>query len=469
MIYNTVTNNKKIFIVSIFLSMLAIKIYPLLWVGAILLIFFIFFKLYPTKNIILFFILSLLVVSSDISETLRIVLNTSALIIFIYIFIKNHGLQINLYPILPKVISGYIFFTIVIMIFSSLFSDNILIGFTETIRQIIFFVLWYILFTNLNEESDVYNYSYLLITAGVIVALIIIYSFINSDISIYLLKTKGIIHEGGNFKNVTAAGGIFAVTIPLSLVMLLLYYNENKNITYLFYLILFIQLLGLFMTNSRSGLIAVFTSSSIILFILKKETFKKFILSVTLFLIFFYIILHSVSELFSIYFRTDRVFENTRYYLWNMSGRIIADNPVWGTGPGQFKNFMYNYIPVMLGSWEESQITWIYKNAGLGESHNFFLFRTAELGIGGLIGAILLPVIFIYLSYKVMKQNFYNRKSYYLVVGIFSLGIGMLIRSFSESTGLLSHGWITRDLPFWICFAVIIHFYVIRTETIDKT
>jgi len=469
MIYNSITNNKKIFIVSIFLSVLAIKLNPFLWIGVILLIFLIAFQIYPTKNIILFFILDLLVVSSDISETLRIVLNTSALIFFIYIFIKNYGLQINLYPKLPTVIKGYISFTILIMVLSSLFSDNIQTGLNETLRQIIFFVLWYILFTNLKEESDAYNYSYILVAAGSIVAIIILYSFINSDISIYLLQTQGIIHEGGNFKNVTAAGGIFAVTIPLSLVLLLLNYNDNKNLTYFFYAILFIQILGLFLTNSRSGLLAVFISSSIILFILKKETFKKFVLSVTISLIFFYFILPSVSGLFAIYFRIDRVFENIRYYLWSMSGRIIADNPIWGTGPGQFKNYMYNYIPVMLGSWEESQITWIYKNAGLGESHNFFLFRTAELGFGGLISAILLPVIFIYLCYKVMKQNFHSRKSYYLVVGIFSLGIGMLIRSFFESTGLLSHGWITRDLPFWICFAVIIHFYVIRTEIIHKT
>ncbi|OGU82332.1 MAG: hypothetical protein A2254_00295 [Ignavibacteria bacterium RIFOXYA2_FULL_35_9] len=151
-----------------------------------------------------------------------------------------------------------------------------------------------------------------------------------------------------------------------------------------------------------------------------------------------------------------------------MSIGIIIDNPIWGTGPGQFKNFMYHHIPVMLGSWDESQIAWIFKNAGLGESHNFFLFRTAELGFLGLLGAILLPAIFIHLSFKVMKRNFYNRRNYYLLVGIFSLGIGMLIRSFFESTGLLSHGWITRDLPFWICFAIIIHFYVIRTEKIQK-
>ena len=385
-----------------------------------------------------------------------------------YVFFKDYGLQINSYPKLPSIIKGYVSFTIVIMVFSSLFSDNILTGFDETLRQILFFVMWYILFAYLSEEKDSYNYVLVLISAGAIVAIIIIYSFIVSDISIYLLQTQGIIHEGGSFKNVTAAAGIFAVTIPLTFILLLLNLKMNKILTYSLYAILLIQVIGLFLTNSRSGLMAVFISISIILFILNRKTFKRFILFASLSFILFYFILPSISELFAIYFRTDRVFENTRYYLWNMSIGIIIDNPIWGTGPGQFKNFMYHHIPVMLGSWDESQIAWIFKNAGLGESHNFFLFRTAELGFLGLLGAILLPAIFIHLSFKVMKRNFYNRRNYYLLVGIFSLGIGMLIRSFFESTGLLSHGWITRDLPFWICFAIIIHFYVIRTEKIQK-
>ena len=241
MVYNFVVNNKKIFIVSILLSILAIKLDPYSWIGIILLIFLIAFQIYSTKNFILFFILSLLVVSSDISETLRIVLNTSALIFLMYVFFKDYGLQINSYPKLPSIIKGYVSFTIVIMVFSSLFSDNILTGFDETLRQILFFVMWYILFAYLSEEKDSYNYVLVLISAGAIVAIIIIYSFIVSDISIYLLQTQGIIHEGGSFKNVTAAAGIFAVTIPLTFILLLLNLKMNKILTYSLYSILLIQ------------------------------------------------------------------------------------------------------------------------------------------------------------------------------------------------------------------------------------
>ena len=468
MVDNLTTSNRKILIGSILLSILAIKLDPYFWIGALLLIFLITFQIYLTKNLILFFILSLLVVASDIDESLRIVLTLSVLCFLSYIFFKDYGFQFSLYPKLPIAIKGFILLTIATLIFSSVFSENVYVGFNETMRQIIFFIMWYIFFAYLSEEKDAYNYILVLISAGTLVALIINYSFIISDKSVYLLQTQGIIHEGGSFKNVTAAAGIFAVSIPLTFVIMLPKLKIKKALTYFLYFILLIQVVGLFLTNSRSGLIAVFISISIILFILEKKIFKKFILFALASFTLFYFVLPSISELFAIYFRTDRIFENTRYYLWDMSIRIIRDNPVWGTGPGQFKYFMYNNMPVMLGSWEESQITWIFKNAGLGESHNFFLFKTAELGLFGLLGAIFLPVIFIYFSYRVMKRNFNNKKNYFLLVGIFSLGIGLLIRSFFESTGLLSNGWITRDLPFWICFAIIIYFNGIGTETSNK-
>jgi hypothetical protein len=67
-----------------------------------------------------------------------------------------------------------------------------------------------------------------------------------------------------------------------------------------------------------------------------------------------------------------------------------------------------------------------------------------------------------------MRLTFNNKKNYYLAVGIFSMGIGIFTRALFESTGLLSNGWIIRDLPFWICFAILIHLYVSYTDKIHK-
>lgn len=460
MMVNVQFNYKIIFFYLIFLSVLAVKLNAFLWIGLVTLLFVFAAIFHSQSNIILFFIFSLLVVTSDINETLRITLNVSALSYFIYIFIKNNGFLIEQYPKLPKQIILYVVLTIILMMVSSIFSEHPLIGFNETLRQSLFFALCYFLYSYITSDSDINKYIYTLITAAVIIAVIIVYSFLNSDLGLYVLQTQGIVHEGGSFKNVTAVGGIFSITIPLTLVFLLQMHESKEKYSSLLLIAIFIQILGLFLTNSRSGLFAVIISSSIIFFMLRRNHFKKYFIYIIVFIVIFYFVLPAVSDLFAIYFRVDRIFENTRFQLWDMSISIIRDNWVFGTGPGQFKNYMYNHLPVMLGSWEEDQIAWIYKNAGLGESHNFFLFRTAELGIFGFVGALFLPFIFIGLCFRVMKLTISVKQKYYIAVGIFSMGAGIFIRALFESTGLLSNGWIIRDLPFWICFLIIIHLYV---------
>lgn len=468
MMVNSQVNFRIVFFYLIFLSVLAVKLNTFLWIGLLALLFISAAMLYSQTSLILFFIFSLLVVTSDINETLRITLNVSALGYFIYIFLKNNGFQIQQYSKLPQQVTWYVVFTVILMIGSSLFSEHPLVGLNETLRQSLFFGLSYILYSYITSDGDIKKYIYTLISAAVIIAVIIVYSFFNSDLALYVLQTQGIVHEGGSFKNVTAVGGIFSITIPLTLIFLLHAYEKKEKFSHLLLIVIFIQILGLFLTNSRSGLFAVIISSSIIFFILRRNSFKKYFIYVIGSIGILYFILPAVSDLFAIYFRVDRIFENTRFQLWDMSINIIRDNWVFGTGPGQFKNYMYNHIPVMLGSWEESQIAWIYKNAGLGESHNFFLFRTAELGIFGFVGALFLPFIFIVLSYRVMKLTFSIKKNYYIAVGIFSMGIGIFIRALFESTGLLSNGWIIRDLPFWICFAILIHLYFTKPVKIQS-
>ena len=441
---------------------------PYLLIGVLAAIFIFSLRLTNSQNIILAIILSLLVITSDINESLRLIITALSLIFLIYKFLDQYGTDVKEFPKLPAEVFWYILFAIFIMIISSAASSNFTTGLNETLRQVLFFLLLYLLFAFIKRDEDAFNYAGILVAAGLIAAIIIIYSFISTDLSVFLLQSKGIIREGGSFKNVTAAGGIFAVTIPLNIIFLLLSINRQNNFRFFLYLILTLQIIGLILTNSRSGLLAAITSTAIILFLLKRKVFKRFLLSIFAAILVLFFVLPSVSDLFAIYFRVDRVFENTRYYLWDMSSQIIYDNPIFGTGPGQFKEYMYNHLPVMLGSWDEGEIYWIYKYAGLGESHNFILFRTAELGIFGLLSAIILPVIFIFIGYKVMRQNLSNKKIYHLVVGIFALGIGMFVRSFFESTGLLSHGWIIRDLPFWLCFSILIYFYVNRLPNVSK-
>jgi hypothetical protein len=57
-----------------------------------------------------------------------------------------------------------------------------------------------------------------------------------------------------------------------------------------------------------------------------------------------------------------------------------------------------------------------------------------------------------------MKMTKNNRPDEYLIsLSIYSIGIVLFIRAFFEVDGIFSYGFITRDLPFWICFVVLAH------------
>ncbi len=156
-----------------------------------------------------------------------------------------------------------------------------------------------------------------------------------------------------------------------------------------------------------------------------------------------------------------------RYILWDIAFGIIKDNPIFGIGPGTFKYYIYKYLPVQLGSWNERLIYFVYKEAGTGHAHNFWLYRFSELGIFGFIGAVALPFIFFYLIYKVRK-HIKNKFEYtVIVIAITGSIIGLLYRSIFESTGFLTNGWITRDLPFWIIFSIVIYIYQNLKNTSD--
>ncbi|MHB1688789.1 MAG: hypothetical protein ACYCVH_15655, partial [Ignavibacteriaceae bacterium] len=66
----------------------------------------------------------------------------------------------------------------------------------------------YIFYSFLRNSKDVIVYIYSLVLAGIILALTILYFFWSSNANLLTLEANGLIHEGGYFNNVAAAGGI---------------------------------------------------------------------------------------------------------------------------------------------------------------------------------------------------------------------------------------------------------------------
>ena len=235
--------------------------------------------------------------------------------------------------------------------------------------------------------------------------------------------------------------------------------KQRKSYRFFLLLILLLQVVALLLTNSRAAILGATVSSFFIIYMMKKKLFIKILVVLVFCTVSLFLLFPDLIEIIFVFFRGGRVLSNTRYLMWQIAYDIIKDNPIFGVGPGMFKFYIYKYIPVMLGSWDELQIRWLYEYAEFGHAHNFILFLTSEVGILGLVSALTLPILFFFYSGKTLKIYKSNNDIYNLIIGIIGLGIGIFVRSFFESTGLISYGWITRDLPFWIAFIIIIYLY----------
>ena len=469
-----------IIIISTLLAVLLAAFNQFLLIGIVLIGILILICIYPWyinlwqsnlhNYLIAMIIIGFLSVTSDLGETIRMAVNLLNILTLFYIFIKQYGLELSKYPKLPGWMMNFILLVIFSMLLSTLFSANLSIGSIETSRQILFFVVIYIMYAFIESEKSVYFYIYSIIIAGGILSIAIVYSFISSDKLIYLLSTTGLVTDAGYFNNQAAAGGILAVAIPLTLTLIVFQdirfiQNKKKLMT-----LMVIEFVALLLTNSRAAISACIISTMFITFILNRMIFKKIIFRTILLFFSLFFVFPNLIDAFLTFFRVGRVFENTRYILWEIAFSMYKDHPIFGVGPGLFRDYMYKYLPIMLGSWEERhQIRLLYnESSGVGLAHNFFISKISDLGILGLLTSILLPTLFFSTCIKLIKRM-KNEKSnaYPIIVGICGIGLGLFYRSFFEVTGLLSYGWITRDLPFWLMFSILLFYFKNSRESVS--
>jgi O-antigen ligase len=147
-----------------------------------------------------------------------------------------------------------------------------------------------------------------------------------------------------------------------------------------------------------------------------------------------------------------------REYFWNSGIEMFRDNFFSGVGPEMFASKFYNYLP--------SDGFTLFENIGamaygkIHSPHNYFLSMAAENGIFGLLTAAAIFILFFYLAFKAIKMAQHIDTDYYIIsVAIAGIGIGLFIRAFFEINGILYYGYISRDLPFWIIFIILIYIY----------
>jgi O-antigen ligase len=197
-----------------------------------------------------------------------------------------------------------------------------------------------------------------------------------------------------------------------------------------------------------------------ILFHLNKKLLQKILVSLV-FITIILINLPSVQDFFNAFVRLETVSE--RSISWEIGWDIMMDNFLFGIGPENYESKVFTYVPS--SAWQYFEVdTSIFKV----HPHNYFLLMTTENGILGLILSLLIFYVLFRLSWQIMKITKNNQPEEYLIsLSIYSIGIVLFIRAFFEVDGIFSYGFITRDLPFWICFVVLAHLKVMQNHDIQ--
>ncbi len=451
----TAYSTKQLIMTALLFAFFLSAINSVLIIFLIALLFFLISFLFKEKFLIPFIIIAFLILTSDFTEIYRNYINVFLILLIMYLYVKNYGITAKPINELPTQAKYIFILAIFSMLLSSIFSENILYALFVTARQVLFFLIVFMLYHFVISKKTMLHFINALAISSIILGLVIFYEIFTKGLTVFSIQSHSVNQFSGLYSNPNAVGLLLTVSIPLWIGVVLIKRKESNNSKYLHYTILLFLLSVLLLTDSRASIGAVFISIFFILWRFNPKYLKYFFISI-IFVVLMILIIPIFSEYIGIYLRVERIFENTRFYIWDMTYHIIKDNFLFGTGPGLFDTKIYPNLTVMLGSFEEQSIWW----ARSGTAHNFFLFKFAENGILGLATAVYLFYVFFKMGSTVEKKIKDTNSDYYLMsIAISSIGAGLLGRAFLESTGLLTNGWITRDLPFWIAFMLLMFIY----------
>ncbi len=215
---------------------------------------------------------------------------------------------------------------------------------------------------------------------------------------------------------------IFAGALISAIFFIIYLLKKSKRILYV---PLFICILALILTFSRSGIFALLVGLFLYFVRFNLKSFLKYLivfLSLGIFLIF-------AGE-------ENSVSERVTYL--SASKNILMNQP-FGIGAGNFTNELQNYLDNKLPPWQIQPV------------HNIFLLEFNELGIqGGIIFLIMTFYIFYYLIRKKIRNNNLDNKRFISL--LVSLGVFVFI------IGLFDHYFVSLpqgEILFWLFIGLL--------------
>ena len=138
---------------------------------------------------------------------------------------------------------------------------------------------------------------------------------------------------------------------------------------------------------------------------------------------------------------------SSRDVMWKAAWDIFKDHPIIGTGPWTFREYAFSYTRVEPGSWISDIVSF-----SKGSAHNFYLHSAAELGFGGFLMSTGIFILYFRKFHLIKKltQSSFN----YLLYPCGAIVAGVIGRSFFQANGIITSGWLSMDLYFWVIFSI---------------
>jgi O-antigen ligase len=440
--------NIKFYLFSILIAATIVIVLPVLPQLIILPFLVLLYFVYRENFMILLVILAFVTATGFILEEKRSLVNLLLISITGVVFFRYYGFDLKKYPSLPKYYLQFLGLLFSMLIISSLFSNHMSTSLIATLRTAIFLTISYAFYSFLFMIKDTYLYIYALFLAVVVLSFGIMLQIMEAGFTLFLIE-GGLARFSGFYANPNYVGHILIITVSF---IITFYFRESfKDKIKIIWLTAFLilNLFIIFAVDSRASALAILISTSFILLTLNKRIYFTLLFSVGLVFLILYLI-PSIQELVDIFMRVERL--DTRTYFWEAGIDVISDYPIFGVGPDQFQNFIFTYLPSEAYKYFQPDV-WFGTKAN---PHNFFLLMISENGLLGILTSLSLFVLYFYFGFRAIKMTKHDHYDIYLLsVSLTGIGFGIFIRAFYEVTGIMSYGYITRDLPFWLLLNVL--------------
>jgi len=451
-------------VLSVFSTVLLINY---LFIGIAVLVISLLILLYDERFLFGLIIVTLFSIVSGFGSTLRLVVHITNFSLLGFLFIRHYGFNFTEYPKIPKPLLYFIGMYYFSMLISATFSNYFFSGLILIGRQTAFFIIAYIFYSLIKDIEYVKTIIISLVIVSVFIAMSSVYDVSQSGVDLINIAMGGRYRGASFIANTDASTAFFILTLPIILVFVFL--KEYKNIRWILSSLIVVITFGLFLIISRSAILSISISLSILLYRVRKMLFIKLMLigSVLLLII---LLIEPINEALSLFLRLEAGLSQ-RHFFWDLAYNIIKDNPILGIGPGSYKYLEFNYMPVLLNSWAGHIIVDLSRVIdGANVSHNMYLKFTSDMGIPGLLSVLYFFVLFFHISVSTINKAIKGNKVLYLLILVISTVLGsMFIRCFFDDIGILNYGIIVTDLPFWLLFGILIFFYQKPEEFFVKT